>query len=294
MRIGWFDRNIKWVFSLPVVLFVLVMMAFPIGYTIRMSFFDWNMSSLKPPKWVGFGNYMHLLADERFWHTVKVTAYFTFSALAIETILGVVVALFFSRQFRGKNAAKTLLILPMVATPVAIALVWMLIFEPTIGLANIALKSVGLPPQVWLGLPSQVIPSLVLIDVWHATPMIAIIVIAGLTTLPADPYESASIDGASAWQKLIYITLPLIRPTILIAAMLRLIELLKQFDIIYATTQGGPHYASETLNIYGYILAFQHFKLGAASSLIMLFFLLVLSLTIVVTWSRKRLGGDAA
>ncbi len=287
---GWLDRRIKWIFTLPVVLFVLFMMAFPILYTFRISFYEWNMSSVTSPLWVGLDNYRELLMDGRFWNAVRTTMYFTFSALIVEVILGIVVALLFSRSFRGRGLARTLLLLPMVATPVAMALVWMLIYEPTIGVANAVVKAIGLKPLIWLGSPSQVIPSLVLIDVWQWTPMIAIIVIAGLTTLPSEPYESASIDGASGWQKLAHITLPLIRPTVIVAGMLRFIELLKQFDIIYATTQGGPNLASETINIYGYILAFQNFKLGSASSLLVIIFILLLTVTMAVIWLRRRWG----
>jgi multiple sugar transport system permease protein len=177
----------------------------------------------------------------------------------------------------------------MVATPVAMGLVWMLIYEPTIGFANTLLKSLGLAPMLWLASTSQVIPSLVIVDVWEWTPMIALIVMAGLSTLPRDPYESADVDGASTWQKFVYITLPLLRPTIIVAVMLRLIDALKTFDIIYATTQGGPNMASETLNIYGYVLGFQYFKLGMASSLLVIFFAIVMGLTLAMIWIRKRM-----
>lgn len=289
MRTSWFERNLKWIYTLPAVLFVLLMMVFPIIYTVRISFYEWSMSATTPPKWVGLSNYKALLADERFWHAVKATAGFTVAALIVQIVLGVAIALLLDREFRGKNIIKTLFLLPMVATPVAMGLVWMLIYEPTIGVANELLKRFGLKPLLWLASPSQVIPSLVLIDVWEWTPMIALIVMAGLSTLPSDPYEAADVDGASAWQKFVYITLPLLRPTILVAAMLRLIDVLKTFDIIYATTQGGPNFASETLNLHGYVLGFQYFKLGMASSLLVIFFALVMGLTLAMIYIRKRL-----
>lgn len=289
MQYSWFDRNLKWIYTLPAVLFVLVMMLFPIIYTVRISFFEWSMSAMTPPKWVGLDNYAALLADGRFWHATGATFYFTFVALAAEVVLGVAIAVLLARQFRGKNIVKTVFLLPMVATPVAMGLVWMLIYEPTIGVANLFLKSLGFEPLLWLASTSQVIPSLIIIDVWEWTPMIALIVMAGISTLPSDPYEAADVDGANSWQKFTNITLPLLRPTILVAAMLRLIDVLKTFDIIYATTQGGPNFASETLNLYGYVLGFQYFKLGMASSLLVLFFLLVMGLTLFMIWMRKRL-----
>jgi multiple sugar transport system permease protein len=289
MNQTWFDRNIKWIYTMPAVVFVLIMMVFPIVYTLRISFYEWSMSATTPPKWVGLSNYSALLADGRFWHAVGSTFYFTFAALILETVLAIAIALLLYRDFKGKNIVKTLFLLPMVATPVAMGLVWMLIYEPTIGIANTLLKSLGLEPLLWLASPSQVIPSLVIIDVWEWTPMIAMIVMAGLSTLPSDPYEAADVDGATMWQKFIYITLPLLRPTIIVAVMLRLIDVLKTFDIIYATTQGGPNLASETLNVYGYVLGFQYFKLGMASSLLVIFFALVMGLTLAMIWIRKRM-----
>ncbi|CAG7651941.1 Melibiose/raffinose/stachyose import permease protein MelD [Paenibacillus solanacearum] len=289
MPTNWFDRNIKWIYTLPALLFVLLMMVFPILYTVRISFYEWSMSATTPPKWVGLSNYIDMFKDDRFWHAVTSTFYFTIAAIVMQTILGVAIALLLYREFRGKNIVKTLFLLPMVATPVAMGLVWLLIYEPSIGVANQLLKSLGLPPLLWLASPSQVIPSLVIIDIWEWTPMIALIVMAGLSTLPSDPYEAADVDGASTWQKFAYITLPLLRPTIIVAVMLRLIDVLKTFDIIYSTTQGGPNLASETLNLYGYVLGFQYFKLGMASSLLVVFFALVLGLTLALIWIRKRL-----
>lgn len=291
MQYNWFDRNLKWIYTMPAVIFVLIMMVFPILYTVRISFFEWSMSAITPPKWVGLDNYMTLLNDTRFWGAVRSTMYFTVAALAVEVVLGVAIALLLTRDFRGKNLMKTIFLLPMVSTPVAMGLVWQLIYEPTIGAANMILKAVGLKPQLWLASPDQAISSLIIVDVWQWTPMLALIVMAGLATIPTDPYEAADVDGAGRWRKFISITLPLLKPTIMVAAMLRLIDVLKTFDIIYATTQGGPNLATETLNIYGYVLGFQYFKLGMASSLLVLFFALVMGLTIVMIWMRKRMEG---
>ncbi|MFD0589211.1 carbohydrate ABC transporter permease [Paenibacillus sp. GCM10027627] len=293
MATNWFDRNLKWIYTLPAVLFVLLMMVFPILYTVRISFFEWSMSAASPPKWVGLANYITLLTEERFWKSVQSTFTFTLGAIIIETFLGVAIALLLFRNFRGKNVAKTIFLLPMVATPVAMGLVWLLIYEPTIGAANTFLKGIGLDPQLWIASPTQALPSLILIDVWQWTPMISLIVMAGLSTLPSEPYEAADVDGASKWQKLIHITLPMLKQTIIVAVMLRLIDVLKTFDIIYATTQGGPNNVSETLNIYGYTLGFQYFKLGTASSLLVLFFALVMGATLLMIWIRKRMEASS-
>jgi multiple sugar transport system permease protein len=224
----WLERNIKLVFPLPAVIFVVVMMVFPIAYTLRLSFYEWSMSAIVPPKWVGLSNYATLIFhDERFIWSIVRTFSFTIAAVIVETVLGIAIALLFNLDFRGKNFLKTLFLLPMIATPVAIGLVWLLIYEPTIGFANQFLKLLHLPPQLWLASTKQVLMSLVIVDVWQWTPMIALVVLAGLTSLPTEPYEAAQVDGASRWQVLTKITLPLLQPTILVAVLLRSIDALK-------------------------------------------------------------------
>lgn len=291
MIVNWLDRHLKWVFTLPAVLFIGLMIAFPIVYTGKISLYEWSMSAITPPKWVGLDNYAQLLKDPKFWNSMVLTLYHSSVSILLETVLGVAVALLFSRPFAGKRLVKTVMMLPMVATPVSIGLVWLLIYEPSIGLANQLLRKLGLSTQEWLGSVTQVMPSLILIDVWEWTPMIALIVIAGLATLPSDPYESADVDGATSLQKLVHITLPLLLPTIMTAVILRIIDLLKTFDTIYATTQGGPNFASQTLNLMIFDLAFVNFKLGSASALLIVFFLLILAMIFILMAIRKRLGG---
>jgi multiple sugar transport system permease protein len=287
----WLERNIKLVFPLPAVIFVVVMMVFPIAYTLRLSFYEWSMSAIVPPKWVGLSNYATLIFhDERFIWSIVRTFSFTIAAVIVETVLGIAIALLFNLDFRGKNFLKTLFLLPMIATPVAIGLVWLLIYEPTIGFANQFLKLLHLPPQLWLASTKQVLMSLVIVDVWQWTPMIALVVLAGLTSLPTEPYEAAQVDGASRWQVLTKITLPLLQPTILVAVLLRSIDALKTFDIIYSMTGGGPGFSSETINIYGFVQGFSYFKLGMVSSLLMLFFVIVLGMSVLRVTARKRWG----
>ncbi|MEH7274781.1 carbohydrate ABC transporter permease [Neobacillus vireti] len=287
---NWIDRNIKWVFTMPAVIFVALMMVAPVGYTLWLSFHEWSMSNITPPLWVAFQNYLELFQDELFIKSLKLMFYFTFFAVTIETVLGVGLAILMNQNIVGKGLVKTLFLLPMVATPVAVGLIWVLIYEPNIGIANIFLEKLGLPGQEWLTSQSLVMPSLIFIDVWEWTPMIALIVLAGLVSLPKDPYEAAMIDGASTWQSFSKITLPLLKPTLYSAVLLRMIDALKTFDIIYATTQGGPGTSSQTINIYGYVLGFQYFKIGQASALLMVFFIIVLSISIFTILLRKRAG----
>jgi multiple sugar transport system permease protein len=287
---NWIDRNIKWVFTMPAVIFVALMMVAPVGYTFWLSFHEWSMSNITPPLWVAFQNYLELFQDELFIKSLKLMFYFTIVAVTAETVLGVGLAVLMNQNIVGKGLVKTLFLLPMVATPVAVGLIWVLIYEPNIGIANVFLEKLGLPGQEWLTSQSLVMPSLIFIDIWEWTPMIALIVLAGLVSLPKDPYEAAMIDGANTWQSFTKITLPLLKPTLYSAVLLRMIDALKTFDIIYATTQGGPGTSSQTINIYGYVLGFQYFKIGQASALLMVFFIIVLSISIFTILLRKRAG----
>jgi multiple sugar transport system permease protein len=284
----WIEKNLKWVFPAPAVIFIVVMMAFPIIYTAWISLTEWSMSAVEPAKFVGLENYIKLLGkDHRFWMSVWRTFYFTGLALVGETIIGLVLAVMLNRDFPGKNLLKTLFLLPMVATPVAIGMVWLLMFEPTIGYLNHFLKSLGLPASLWLASEASALPSLVLVDIWQWTPMMALIILAGLVSMPSDPFEAAEVDGATAWQTFWHVTLPMLRPTIGMAVILRSIDALKTFDIIYSMTQGGPNYSTETLNLYGYNLGFGYFQMGSASSLLMVFFAIVMGVVIFMNWARK-------
>jgi multiple sugar transport system permease protein len=281
------ERNIVWIFPLPATIFILIMMAFPVLYTIWVSFTDWSVSSGGDINFVGLKNYVDLFQDPRFYNAVKMTFYFTILAVGVETVLGVAIALILNREFWGKGIAKTILLLPMVATPVAIGLAWTLFYEPTIGLANYTLKGMGFEGSNWLASKDMVIPALAIVDIWEWTPMVALIVLAGLASMPTEPFEAAKVDGATTIQTFRYITLPLLFPTILIAIVLRSIDAFKTFDIIYTMTAGGPGFASETLNIYAYTLGFGYFKFGMASSALAALLAIVLGFSILTLWVRK-------
>lgn len=281
------ERNISWLFPLPAALFVILMMAFPVLYTFGVSLTDWSMSSGGTAHFIGLKNYVDLLKEPRFFNAIRLTFYFTILAVGVETILGVAMALILNREFPGKNLVKTILLLPMVATPVAIGLAWTLFYEPTIGLGNYALHLLGLPGSKWLASNTAVIPSLALVDIWEWTPMITLICLAGLAGLPSDPFEAAQVDGATPAQVLRYVTLPLLSPTILIAVVLRSIDAFKTFDIIYTMTAGGPGFASETLNIFAYNLGFGYFRFGIASSALVALFAIVLGCSVLMLWMRR-------
>jgi multiple sugar transport system permease protein len=283
------DRHVKWLFPLPAILFILVMMVFPILYTAWNSMTPWSISQGRPPVFFGLENYQKLPDDSRFVASIGRTFYFTLLAVVVEVILGVAIALLLNREFRFKRIINSIMLLPMMATPVAIAMVWLLMFVPTTGIVNFVLRSLGLPEGLWVYNAQSVIPALALVDVWEWTPMIILISLAGLTALPHDPFEAARVDGASTWQTIRYITLPMLMPTISVATLLRLIDAIKTFDIIYTMTQGGPGFTSETINIYAFVQSFQYFNFGYASSVLVVFFAVVLSVSLLVTYSRRSL-----
>lgn len=288
----WVDKHLKTLFILPCLLFILFMVLFPLGYNIFMSASKWSMSALSSPAFVGLENYRFLLNSPRFWNAVGRTLYYAFFAVFIEALLGIAFAQLLNRAFVGKGLAKTLMLLPVVATPVAVGMVWQLIFEPTIGLGNVLLSSLGMQRQLFLGSTASALNALILIDIWEWTPMVTLMVLAGLVAIPKEPYESAVVDGASAFQRFRYITLPLASHTILVAVLLRLIDAIKTFDIIYATTKGGPGFATETINIYATLATFQYYSFGEGAALTMLFFVIVISMAIVFNQAKKRVEVD--
>ena len=270
------ERNLRILFPLPAIVFIGLLMVFPILYTLYLSFTNWNLTSGMEPTFVGLNSYLRVFSEPRFLHALGRTFTFTVFAVATEVVLGVAIALILNRAFVGKSFAKLLLLLPLVATPIAVGIVFNLFYDPTIGLLNFALNALGLPQGLWVSSEKTVIASLVLVDVWQWTPMITLIVLAGLAGLSEEPVEAARVDGASEWQILRYVTIPMVMPVILMAMILRLIDALKTFDIIFAMTGGGPGYASETLNIMGFKYSFEYFRMGQSSVILVALFIVVL------------------
>lgn len=270
------ERNLRILFPLPAIVFIGLLMVFPILYTLYLSFTNWNLTSGMEPSFVGLTSYLRVFSEPRFLHALGRTFTFTVFAVATEVVLGVAIALILNRAFVGKSVAKLLLLLPLVATPIAVGIVFNLFYDPTIGLLNFALNALGLPQGLWISSENTVIASLVMVDVWQWTPMITLIVLAGLAGLSEEPVEAARVDGASEWQILRYVTIPMVMPVILMAMILRLIDALKTFDIIFAMTGGGPGYASETLNIMGFKYSFEYFRMGQSSVILVALFIVVL------------------
>ncbi len=287
VRQGFFEKNLRYLFPLPAVLFVVVLMVFPVAYTFFLSFTDWTLTSGRPLSVVGLKSYLQVLKEPRFLEALGRTFYFTFGSVIVEMLLGTALALILNRSFKGKGVVKTLLLLPLVATPVAIGIVWNLFYDPTIGILNYVLSVLKLPQSGWVSDAKSVMPSLIIVDIWQWTPMITIIVLAGLAGLSSEPYESAMVDGASARQVLFHITLPMLMPTILTAVILRAIDALKTYDIIYSMTGGGPGYASENLNVLAFKYSFEYFRMGQSAVMLVFLFIIVLLFSLLVMRLRR-------
>jgi multiple sugar transport system permease protein len=233
-----------------------------------MSLHSWFASSVTSPEFIGLANFKRaFVEDERFRNAIWLTIYFTVLATALQVVLGVALALLLNRSFRGKGFFRSVFLLPMVATPVAIALVWMMMFNPTLGVMNYLVGLIGLGPFKWVSDVRLVIPALAFVDTWEWTPLITLITLAGLASLPLEPYESAVIDGATPAQMFWRITLPLLRPTIMVALCFGH-RCLKTFDIIYVMTREAG-VRLETLNVHVSGGPF-YFHIGYACSLLVI------------------------
>jgi multiple sugar transport system permease protein len=271
----------------PAVSFVVVMMIAPVLFTVWLSFTKWSGSRTENPQWVGLKNYSRVFADPRFTSALVRTLIFTVVAVLIETVLGVAIAVLLNREFKARGLVRTLFLMPMVATPVAIALVWRLMYEPNSGVLNSMLSVAGAQND-FVARTDRALAWLLLVDVWQWTSIIILIVAATLAAQPTDVYEAAAIDGSSPLQTFYQITLPMIRPAIVTAMVFRMIDALKTFDIIWVITQGGPGFSTETLNIYIYKQNFEAQNLGYAASMLNIFFAIVVAAALLLLRFRKR------
>ena len=272
----------------PAVIFTVAMIAFPVVYTLYLSFEAFSATGTT--RFVGAGNYTRMVSDENFWNGLVITFYLYALSLVLQLFFGTALALLLFRAKRLPGFVRSLFISPFMLPPVVAGMMWLVILDPSLGAANYILTSLGLPPSEWLASPQWVVPTLALIDTWQWSPYVALIVLGGLQSLPPSVYEAAEIDGASGWKQLWRITLPLLLPTLITAMVLRSVDLLRFFDLIYITTQGGPANASLTLNIYGFRTGFEFFQLGYASALMVTLSVIVLGVTLVLNRLRHTVA----
>lgn len=286
----WVDKNLKWVLMMPAIIFVVLLILYPLFFTFNLSITDASRATSRPYNYTGFTNYIEILTDtQRFWPAVGRTLYFTGIAVIVQMIFGTIIALVLRRPFRAQGLVRVAILLPLVATPVAVGMMWTLIFEPNLGVANLFMSLLGLPEQGWLSDPSQALNTLIFIDTWQWTPMVTLIVLAGLTTIPPETLEAADVDGATSLQKTWHIVLPQTLPSILAALLIRSIDALKTFDILYATkgAGGGSNHEAETLNVLAYSYSFDYQQYGLSSAVLVVFLTLILGVVLAVLIMRK-------
>ena len=265
-RRGWGERYVQYWLVLPALVMMCAVLIYPLAYSMWISFFDWNISSVDY-SFLGLRNYVESFtnASSRFIFTQTIA--FTVVCIALEFAIGMALALLMARQFVGRGLARTLLLLPMLTAPVLAGFNFRWIFNDRFGLANQLLLSVGLEPVAWLADANLARLAIVLVTIWQGVPFMMLLLLAGLESLPTSPFEAAIVDGASAWQRFLHITLPLLRPIIVVAVSLRVIDLFRTFDTVYIMTFGGPGHATELLPFYIYRAAFSSGRFGFASAL---------------------------
>lgn len=257
----------------PSLIFLFFVVIFPLAFAYYVSTTIFPLFEFKVIKFVGLDQYITLFTDSRFWHSQYFTAIFTVSAVAIEFVLGLALALLFDREIRGGRMLRTLILTPMLIAPIVVSMVWKYILHPSVGLVDYLLGSIGLYQPAWLSTKPYALIAVVIIDVWEWTPFMFLVLSAGLASIPREPYEAALVDGASKLGIFRYVTLPLLKPIIFIAILLRAMDALKIFDILFVTTKGGPGIYTESLTYHIYNLALNRRIVGrgCAASIIVVF-----------------------
>ena len=277
------NRMTPYVFMAPAVIIVGLALLYPLGYMIYGSFRAWDPSqNISETEFVGLKNYITLFFDPAFRESLSVTLTFAFAVVTAELAIGVGLALLLDRNIRGMSVLRTLFILPMMIAPVVVGLMWRYMYHPTVGTINRTLKSMGLEGVDWLG--QHALLSVIIADIWQWTPFIFILSLAALQSLPRSALEAAKIDGATGWQQIRYIKLPLMMPVLIVTGLLRLIDAFKVLEVILVMTEGGPGLSTEiiALRISRTATEFRELGVAAAMSNYLLILLLILTLGMFV------------
>jgi len=275
------ERLMSILFVAPAVLFLLLTSVYPLLYSLRLSFFSWNMNvPNSQPVYIGLRNYTRLFQDPAFLSSLKVTLIFVIAAVTIEFLLGMALALLVTSRIKGIGLIPTILLIPLMMTPVVAGVLWRTLYHSTYGAINFFIGLLGIPPQTWTGDPDQALAAVITVEIWQQLPVVIFILAAGIQSLPIDLYKAAHVDGASPWQIFWEITLPLLKPVILVVLLLRIMDAFRIFDIIFTLTFGGPGRATEVLSILIYKNGLQFFQIGHASAMSWLFLLFIFFISI--------------
>ncbi len=273
------DQRFGFLLTLPGLATLFIIIVFPLFFTVITSFYDYTLLNPKHDDFVGLENYQEVLEEEYIGHSVIVTIQFVLATVFIEFIIGFALALALDKVQRFKSIYYLILLAPLMINPVVVGLMWRMILHTELGIMNYLLKLLSINRVNWLGDSDIAFWTIVFVDIWHQVSFMTILLLAGLAALPREPYEAARMDGASALRCFIYITLPLMRPVIIVALLLRLIFAVKTFDIIYIMTKGGPGIATDLVSYFIYRSAFFSLDIGRASALSVGLLVIVLLLT---------------
>ncbi|HEX2863425.1 MAG TPA: sugar ABC transporter permease [Deinococcales bacterium] len=293
-RPGRAQARLAWVMLAPLLAFLLAVVAYPMLRTLYLSFTSARLTAFRvPPAWVGLDNYAAAVTNPDLQAALARTAYFTVVSVSAEVVLGVLVALLLNQKFRGRAYVRALLILPWAIPTIVNAIMWRWIYSPEFGSLNALLTQLHLLPayRSWLGEPQLAMNMVIVADVWKNYPLVAMIALAALQSIPGELYEAASIDGANAWVRFWRLTLPSILAPLSVAIVLRCIEAFKVFDIIYVMTRGGPVDGTKTATFYVYQEAFTYLRSGSGASyayLMVLISLIFISAYITLLRRQER------
>jgi multiple sugar transport system permease protein len=273
------DSRLAWWFVLPALSVILLIALFPLAWTVweSLHLHDLRMPWLGQP-FVGLDNYVEIAGDPRFWGALGHTLFFTAATVSLELLLGLFLALAMNRSFRGRGLVRAAVLVPWAIPTVVSAKLWAWLFNPDYGLINRLLPGQDIN---WLGVPGYALHAAILVDVWKTTPFMALLILTGLQGISEDIYKAARVDGASRWRSFVSITLPLLKPAILLALLFRTLDAFRVFDAIFVLTEGGPANTTETLSIYAYKTLMRAGNFGYGSMLSVMTFLCVVGLSLV-------------
>lgn len=276
-------RLTPYYFMAPAVVVLGVALLYPIAYMIYASFLDWNPSQrIGQAEFVGLRNYTWLLGDASFRESLGVTLKFAFFVVSLEMLVGVGLALLLDRNIRGMTVLRTIFILPMMIAPIVVGLIWRYMYHPTVGVFNKTLNSLGLESVPWLSDSFWALTSIIIADVWQWTPFIFILSLAALQSLPRSALEAARIDGATGWQQIWHIKLPLMMPVLIVTCLLRLIDAFKVLEVVLVMTNGGPGLSTEILSLRISRTASEFRELGVAAAMSNYLLLMLMLLTVLM------------
>lgn len=279
-----------WTFVTPLVIVLAFATLFPLGYAIYLSFFNWNWGSTF--SFVGFQNYVDLFGNAEYWASLARTGFFTVMAVGLEIVLGMMLALVVENAGRNVGWLRTVFIIPLMVSGIAVSLVWKVMLDPTIGIVPWLLGLVGIHGTNFLGDPAVALPTISVLDAWWQTGFVFIILNAGLQALPREPFEAAEVDGANYWKRFRFLTLPMMAPLILVVAGIRAIDCLKLFSLVFGATGGGPGQATESIQLVAYRTAFKGNQMSMSMTMMVVYAAMIILVVVIVLalarWRRSR------